>query len=185
MQPGQFFLNGACLTLQHLKVQLPVGEGAPQFLLAAAQLLQTSLPLGDLSGDGVRPVLLLVQFSGKALGVVLVVLHLVLQNSDGRLPLAGVCREVRKPDAQLIRFNIQLPHLGGQLLGAGVEFLLRTGCLVPLAGGLFKIAEQLPVVLTEPVQILHPDGDLQSTQFVPVEQKLLGLGCLLPQRLYL
>ena len=181
----QLLAEAAHLAGQPLPLQLLVAEGMGQLPLTLPNLLQPALPLADLAGQVVRPALLLIQLPGEPVGVFQVVLDLVFQNGDGGLPLVGVRRQLGGLEPELIRLHVLLTHLGGQLLCPAVELLLLAGDLLPLAGGRLIVGEQLAVVLAQPIQMIHPDRDLQAPQLVPVEQVFLGLGRLIPEGLHL
>ena len=148
-------------------------------------LIQTTLALGDLSLNGTGPPLLGLQLPLEAVSVFNVVLDVGLQDLDGLLPLVGVGLAAHHLKADTLGVHLLLAHLLTNGLGGGVEPLHLRLDLPLLANGVFIVGLDLDASGADPVQLLHPKGDLQAPQLIPKDQKFLGLLRRDPQGLHL
>ncbi len=82
----------------------------------------------------------------------------------------------------LLRAQIAIAHFLRALLRLGIERLQLFLGLLQTALCAFILRDHRVVLFPELIQRVHPDGDLQQAQFVPIQQKLLCHFRLLLQR---
>ena len=81
--------------------------------------------------------------------------------------------------------QIFFAHLLRIILGSGIQLVSFTLCVLTLTNSGFQIGFQLDAVRTQFFKLLQPNRYLKAFQLIAINQKLLGLLCLLAQGLYL
>ena len=177
--------QGACGADGLLGLPLFRGQLRRQGVQLAHQRPQTLLPLGNLGADGVGPPLLLLQLPPDAVPVLQVVLDVGPEYRHGVFQSVGVGLPLHHLEADALGLHVLVPHLGGVLLGGGVEGLHRPLGLLLLADGVLVVGQGLDGPRPYVLQLLQPQGDLQPPQLVPQHQELPGLLALCAEGLHL
>ena len=112
-------------------------------------------------------------------------LDIAFQYGNGRLQFPDGGISALNGKAQLIRLDLLVPHLHGQLLRPAKAGLNRPLRRLLLAHRLFIVGLQLDGANPDALQGIQPHGDLQAPQLIPENQIFLCCLALSPQGFHL